>query len=397
MKYLRNIGISAITTLVLLFIIHNFIPISVIEKFEITNKKLGATITTILGTDRLSDSRTVINTNFANLNSDKIEDDVATLSSLTSIGIVDTGTWNADILTVAYGGTGSSTLSANQVLLGNGTTQLDVVVGFGTSGQFLTSNGAATAPTWETSAVALGDDYTWTGTHIFNTNVLTVNAGLNSTATTTIAASSVLGNALVLNSIAYAFPSSDGASTTALMTNGSGGLSWNTIQTIVNTDVPKSVGSAGTLVTQNTANQVGAAFSLKNSITITKVSVNVTAVGTAGTVNFAIYSEDGQTRHFSTTTTSISGTGLHEMTLGTPDALTLDAGYYYFAASEDTGATDVTFTAYIAITGNIAEGGSGDSHLQGRFGNGAASLPATFDPTSDLTNDAEAMIQFRFN
>lgn len=47
-----------------------------------------------------------------------------------------------------------------------------------------------------------------------------------SLATTTIAASSTVGNALYLNSLAYAFPSQRGATSTILTENGSGGLYW---------------------------------------------------------------------------------------------------------------------------------------------------------------------------
>jgi hypothetical protein len=53
---------------------------------------------------------------------------------------------------VSRGGTGNTTLTANRVLLGNGTTAI-AVAGAGTSGQVLTSNGAS-APTFQdTTAV----------------------------------------------------------------------------------------------------------------------------------------------------------------------------------------------------------------------------------------------------
>lgn len=50
-------------------------------------------------------------------------------------------------LPVARGGTGNTTLTANRVLLGNGTSAI-AVAGAGTSGQVLTSNGAS-APTFQ--------------------------------------------------------------------------------------------------------------------------------------------------------------------------------------------------------------------------------------------------------
>lgn len=74
-------------------------------------------------------------------------------------------------LAVADGGTGSSTLAANAVLLGNGTSALQTVAP-GTSGNVLTSNGT----TWSSTALAtkglgLGGE-TWnnvTGSRSFNT------------------------------------------------------------------------------------------------------------------------------------------------------------------------------------------------------------------------------------
>ena len=74
---------------------------------------------------------------------------VTTLSSLVSIGTITTGTWNASVISVAYGGTGASSLTANNVLLGNGTSALQVVAP-GTSGNVLTSNGT----TWVSSTPA---------------------------------------------------------------------------------------------------------------------------------------------------------------------------------------------------------------------------------------------------
>ena len=72
----------------------------------------------------------------------------------------------AGTLGVANGGTGATTLTANNVLLGNGTSALQVVAP-GTSGNVLTSNGT----TWQSAApaagVSLSADNTWTGTQSF--------------------------------------------------------------------------------------------------------------------------------------------------------------------------------------------------------------------------------------
>src|SRR3990167_6625960 len=50
---------------------YNYLPLSFIEQFgPRMERKLGATITTIAGTDTIKNSRATINTNFANLNSE---------------------------------------------------------------------------------------------------------------------------------------------------------------------------------------------------------------------------------------------------------------------------------------------------------------------------------------
>src|SRR3990167_9137649 len=123
---------------------------------QMQSQKLGATITTINAADRITDSRSTINTNFANLNTDKIEvattsvGNITTLSNLVTVGTLTSGSLGSGFTTVVVGrgGTGSTTLSANQVLLGNGTGNISVVSGLGSTDQVLTSNGASSAPTW---------------------------------------------------------------------------------------------------------------------------------------------------------------------------------------------------------------------------------------------------------
>ncbi len=70
--------------------------------------------------------------------------------------------------------------------------------------------------------------FTFSGLNTFTAGFLST-ASSTITATTTIAASSVTNNALVLNSVKYAFPSSQGALNTYLVNNGSGVLSWGLV------------------------------------------------------------------------------------------------------------------------------------------------------------------------
>lgn len=177
-------------------------------------RQLGSTVTTINGTDTLSSSRSVINTNFSNLNTDKLETG-STAATLTVTTLTNTtanvGTLNlTNALTVPNGGTASTTLSLNQILLGNGTSLVKTVNGYGTSGQFLTSSGVGSAPTWTTGAFDGTLNYALTGsTYIKN-----------------LSASSTVANPLILNTVSYNTPSSQGSANTVLSNDGSGNLTW---------------------------------------------------------------------------------------------------------------------------------------------------------------------------
>jgi hypothetical protein len=67
---------------------------------------------------------------------------------------------------VANGGTGLTTLTANNVVLGNGTSN-PLFVAPGTSGNVLTSDGTTWASSTPAASVSLSADNTWTGTQSF--------------------------------------------------------------------------------------------------------------------------------------------------------------------------------------------------------------------------------------
>jgi len=70
-------------------------------------------------------------------------------------------------LPVGNGGTGASSLTANNVLLGNGTSALQVVAP-GSSGNVLTSNGTTWASSTPAAAFSASADNTFTGTQTFS-------------------------------------------------------------------------------------------------------------------------------------------------------------------------------------------------------------------------------------
>lgn len=89
-------------------------------------------------------------------------------SSLTSVGTITSGTWNGTTIAVANGGTGRTTLTANAILLGNGTSGVNSVV-TGTSGQLLQSSGT-NAPVWTTGLTYDSATSTLTTTHFNSTS-----------------------------------------------------------------------------------------------------------------------------------------------------------------------------------------------------------------------------------
>src|SRR3990167_9168211 len=71
---------------------------------------------------------------------------ITSLSSLATVGTITSGTWSADAIAVGKGGTGTTTPSTYQVLLGNGANGITVASSTGSSGQFFTSNGSGAYP-----------------------------------------------------------------------------------------------------------------------------------------------------------------------------------------------------------------------------------------------------------
>lgn len=72
-------------------------------------------------------------------------------TSITTLGTVTTGTWNATPVTVPFGGTGDTSFTAYSVICGGTTStgNLQSVASVGTSSQVLTSNGPGALPTWQ--------------------------------------------------------------------------------------------------------------------------------------------------------------------------------------------------------------------------------------------------------
>lgn len=95
----------------------------------------------------------------------------AVQGNITTVGTIGTGVWNGTAVTVPFGGTGNTTFTAYSVICA-GTTSTGIfqnVSGVGTSGQVLTSNGAAALPTWQTPTTGTVTSVSGTANRITST------------------------------------------------------------------------------------------------------------------------------------------------------------------------------------------------------------------------------------
>ena len=219
MKYLKTILISLVVSVIcivgILAFVYYYVPLFPVNLLDENGERmLGTTIITLSGTNTMSDFPTTYNTNNSSLNAGKMEISTTTLPLITdllgldTIGTITIGTWNADEITVAYGGTGTTSPTLNQIMIGNGASGFKVI-GFGTSGQFLTSAGDGVIPSWTTSSINEAGTYSWTGEHSWTATTtmaistiteliasnLTTDSIIPSTATTTLTGDfNIVGN-----------------------------------------------------------------------------------------------------------------------------------------------------------------------------------------------------------
>ena len=81
----------------------------------------------------------------------------AVQANITGVGIISSGTWQGNTVTVPYGGTGDTTFTAYAVICGGTTSTgpLQSIASVGTAGEILISNGPGMLPTFQ-SGVASG-------------------------------------------------------------------------------------------------------------------------------------------------------------------------------------------------------------------------------------------------
>ena len=143
---------------------------------------LGSGTAAITATAVLGDGEILI----GDASGDPVALDVGSSSSITVLGTVATGTWQATDIGVAYGGTGVSTFTDGGVLLGSGASAITAMAVL-TDGQMIVGDGtgdpvAESGATLRTSVgVGTGDSPQFTGLTISGTGAssLDVGGGLN--------------------------------------------------------------------------------------------------------------------------------------------------------------------------------------------------------------------------
>lgn len=217
---MKNITASILVTLLILLLVVNFVPMSSLN-IRGEQPMLGTVGTTdVATTDLLTAWPTLYNANLALLEAGKVDvasttwPQLTTATGLVSVGALTSGSLAAGFtdVPVAQGGTGQSAWTQYLMLYADTTTSL-AQIPIGTSGQFLKSNGAGSAPSFQTSSVDEAASYNFTGTSFRVKN---------------LHASSTAANPLILNKVSYDFPTTGGTATQALTDDGTGSLTWAT-------------------------------------------------------------------------------------------------------------------------------------------------------------------------
>lgn len=240
-------------------------------------------------------------------------------ASITTLGTVATGVWNATAITVPFGGTGSTTYTAYSLICAGTTAtgNFQNVVGLGTSGQVLTSAGAGALPTWTSVSAGTVSSVSGTAGQIAVANgtttpVISIDAGYSGQSSITTLGTVTTGtwNGSVVDVVhggtsaatftAYSVVCGGTTSTGALqnvvglgtagqglLSNGAGALpSWNNVVTNIITGPGLS---GGPITSNGTINIVANDFCSGRLTLTTGVPVTAGDVVAATTVYFTPY------------------------------------------------------------------------------------------------------------
>ena len=299
-------------------------------------------------------TNTEVDTNFSNLNTDKLEATYAgAMNSLTggtsiaTVGTVTAGTWSATAIGATKGGTGQTTYAAGDILYASATNTLSKLAKPASAAYLkMASDGT---PSWD----ALGlDDITATGTVTTGTwNASVIGAAYGGTGIANNAANTIsftgnysLGLTLAANT-SLTLPSSGTVATVA----GSEALTNKSINglTVTSSTGTLTITNAKTLSVSNTLTFTGSdassvAFGAGGTVAYTNVGTlsSLVSIGTIttgvwqGTAIGAVYGGTGQTSYATGDIVYASATDtLSKLTAGTDgNVLTLASGVPSWAA-----------------------------------------------------------------
>ena len=218
-------------------------------------------------------------------------------NTITTLGTVTTGTWNASTIALAYGGLGTTTFTQNGVLYGNAATSILVTAASGAAGAILHTATSGGVPSFATT---LRGDYTL-GTTASGT--LTIDSPAVATGTTSL----TLFNATATTISAF------GAAATLTMgaTSGTGSIRNTTI------DFPNATtisGSSGLATVFSAANPSSlSVFGAATTAVIYASATSLQAGATTGTLtlrNPTIVSSTSSLTLFDTVATTVSAFGV---------------------------------------------------------------------------------------
>lgn len=187
--------------------------------------------------------------------------------------------------------------------------------------------------------------------------------------------------------ITYTLPTDDGDSGQVLSTNGSGVLDWidaggGGSSVTVMTPLPTQGvnGALGTCVYDTNTKGYTISYDLPFEITVNSIDIRASgAASVNGTVDIGIYAEDGQTKLIDVTSGTISSSAVYHIAVS---AVTLPAGRYYVVLVPN-GTANVELNKWTIVGVNF--GDTGEPILVGTQTVTASTLPATFNPSSDIT------------
>lgn len=157
----------------------------------------------------------------------------------------------------------------------------------------------------------------------------------------------------------------------------------NDVKTAFAQHISGTVDRLSTDVIDNTTAHFGM-MELSHGITINRITIRSGAAAiTPGTFDIAVYSEDGQTKLIDITTATISATFTYQ-TITLSPTVHLPAGVYYTGLVGN-GTVSASFMGWKSPLDDDTYALTGGKVTSGYMTVSAGTLPATFNPVSDLT------------